>query len=136
MLKTQLAHDGSKGIDRPIICHIKTTHRSVLPVPSTYIFYVCGTGTCWYIFFRIWYRNHHQFFLDPPYHSVISKSNLSRNFEPPVFLAIKIQSSKSGFRSRSRGIWLEPEPSLWPGSSSTLNTCLIIHANYMELDLI
>ena len=31
-------------------------------------------------------------------------------------------------RSRSRGIWLESEPSLWPGSSygTTLNICLII----------
>ena len=38
--------------------------------------------------------------------------------------------------ARSRGIWLEPEPSLWPGSGSTLNICLIIHANYIELDLI
>ena len=25
--------------------------------------------------------------------------------------------------ARSRGIWLEPEPSLWPGSGSTLNIC-------------
>ena len=40
----------------------------------------------------------------------------------------------SGFRSRS--IWLEPETSLWPDSGSTLNICLIIHANYMELNLI
>ena len=30
-----------------------------------------------------------------------------------------------GFRSRSRGIWLEP--SRWPGYGSTLNICLIIH---------
>ena len=29
--------------------------------------------------------------------------------------------------ARSRGIWLEPEPSLWPGS--TLIICLIIHEN-------
>ena len=43
--------------------------------------------------------------------------------------------SKAG-AARSRGIWLEPEPSLWPGSGSTLNICLIIHANYIELDLI
>ena len=43
---------------------------------------------------------------------------------------------KAGFRSRSRGIWLEPEPSLWPGSGSTLNICLIIHENYMELNII
>ena len=38
----------------------------------------------------------------------------------------------SGFRGR--GIWLEPEPSLWPGS--TLNIFLIIHENYMELNII
>ena len=38
--------------------------------------------------------------------------------------------------ARSRGIWLEPEPSLWPGSSSTLKICLIIHENYMELNII
>ena len=25
--------------------------------------------------------------------------------------------------ARSRGIWLEPEPSLWPGSGSTLDIC-------------
>ena len=37
----------------------------------------------------------------------------------------------AGFQSR--GIWLELEPSLSPGSGSTLNICLIIHANYMEL---
>ena len=43
-----------------------------------------------------------------------------------------------GFGSRSRGIWLEPEPepSLWPGSGSTLNICLIIHENYMYLNII
>ena len=39
------------------------------------------------------------------------------------------------FRSRSRGIWLELEPSLWPSSGSTLNLCLIIHENYMELTI-
>ena len=38
--------------------------------------------------------------------------------------------------ARSRGIWLEPEPSLWSGSGSTLNICLIIHENYMELNII
>ena len=40
--------------------------------------------------------------------------------------------------ARSRGIWLEPEPepTLWPGSGSTLNICIIIYANYMELYLI
>ena len=40
-----------------------------------------------------------------------------------------------GFRSRSRGIWLEPELSLWPGSGSgsSLNFSLIIHANCMVL---
>ena len=38
--------------------------------------------------------------------------------------------------ARSRGIWLEPEPSLWPGSGSTLNICLIIHENCMELNII
>ena len=38
--------------------------------------------------------------------------------------------------ARSRGIWLEPEPSLWPGSGSTLNICLIIHKNYMALNII
>ena len=37
-----------------------------------------------------------------------------------------------GFRSRD--IRLEPELSLWPGS--TLNICLIIHENYMELNII
>ena len=42
----------------------------------------------------------------------------------------------AGFRSQSRGIWLEPEPSLWPGSGSTLIICLIIHENYMELNII
>ena len=31
----------------------------------------------------------------------------------------------------SRGIWLEPEPSLWPGSA--LNICLIIHAHIRNL---
>ena len=36
----------------------------------------------------------------------------------------------------SRGIWLEPEPSHWPGFGLTLNICFIIDANYMELDLI
>ena len=30
----------------------------------------------------------------------------------------------------------EPEPSLWPGSGSTLNICLIIYENYMELNII
>ena len=51
--------------------------------------------------------------------------------------------SQQGFgagAARSRGIWLEPEPSLWPGSSSgsgsTLIICLIIHENYMELNII
>ena len=46
-------------------------------------------------------------------------------------------SNEQGFGAgapRSRGIWLEPEPSLWPGS--TLNICLIIHENYMELNII
>ena len=33
-------------------------------------------------------------------------------------------------------IWLEPEPSLWPGSGFNLNISLTIEANYMELDLI
>ena len=33
-------------------------------------------------------------------------------------------------------IWLEPEPSLWPGSGSTLNIYLIIHENDMELNII
>ena len=35
--------------------------------------------------------------------------------------------------ARSRGIWLEPEPSLWRGSDSgsSLNFSLIIHANCM-----
>ena len=37
--------------------------------------------------------------------------------------------------TRSQGIWLEPKPSLWPGSGSTLNICLIIHDNYMELNI-
>ena len=41
---------------------------------------------------------------------------------------------RPGFWSRSRGIW--PEPSLWPGSGSTLNICIIIHENYMELNII
>ena len=31
--------------------------------------------------------------------------------------------------TRSWDIWLELEPSLWPGFSSTLNICLIIHEN-------
>ena len=31
---------------------------------------------------------------------------------------------------------MKPKPSLWPSSGSTLNICLIIHANYMELNLI
>ena len=48
--------------------------------------------------------------------------------------------SSQGFQAGatwSWGIWLEaePEPSLWPGSGSTLNICLIIYANYMELNL-
>ena len=38
--------------------------------------------------------------------------------------------------ARSRGIWLEPEPSLWPasgfGSGSSLTFSLIINANCME----
>ena len=45
-----------------------------------------------------------------------------------------------GFWSRSRpepGIWLKPEPSLWPGSGSKLTfNCLIIHKNYIELNII
>ena len=32
-------------------------------------------------------------------------------------------------------VWLEPEPSLWPGPGSTLYIW-IIHAKYMELNLI
>ena len=37
--------------------------------------------------------------------------------------------------ARRRGIWLEPEPSLWPGSGSSLNFSLIIHANCMVHNL-
>ena len=40
--------------------------------------------------------------------------------------------------TRSQGIWLELEPSLWPssGSGPTLIICLIIHENCMELNII
>ena len=48
------------------------------------------------------------------------------------FISVYIQ----GFGARAGGIWLEPEPSIWPGSGSTLNICLIVHANYMELNFI
>ena len=41
--------------------------------------------------------------------------------QPPLWPA--------GFRSRSRGIWLEPEPSFWPGSGSSFNFNLKINAN-------
>ena len=69
----------------------------------------------------------------------------------PELLRIRSGKNNSGFttlpvlnerificlaRFQSRGIWLEPEPSLWPGSGSTLKICLIIQANYMELNLI
>ena len=42
------------------------------------------------------------------------------------------------FRAGVFRIWLEPEPSLWPssGSGSTLNIYLIIHENWMELNII
>ena len=33
----------------------------------------------------------------------------------------------------SRGIFFGLEATLWPGSGSNLNICLIIHANYMKL---
>ena len=70
-------------------------------------------------------------------------SNYISNFRPvdfvPVPSTVPIRYWYQGFgagAAQSRGIWLEPEPSLWPGSGSTLNICLIIHSNYMELDLI
>ena len=47
--------------------------------------------------------------------------------------------ANQGFRAgaaQSWGIWLALEPTLWPGLESTVNICLIIHANYMELNLI
>ena len=50
-----------------------------------------------------------------------------------------LQHTEQGFgagAAQSRGIWLELEPSLWAGSGSTFNICLIIHANSMKLDLI
>ena len=42
------------------------------------------------------------------------------------------------FRAGVFRIWLEPEPSLWPssGSGSTLNIYLIIHENWMEINII
>ena len=52
-----------------------------------------------------------------------------------VILQAFIQGFGAG-AAWSRGIWLEPELSLWPGSSSTLNICLIIHENYMKLNII
>ena len=54
---------------------------------------------------------------------------------PPWWVLLANQGFGAG-AARSQGIWLEPEPSLRPGSGSTLNFCLIIHANYMELNLI
>ena len=47
-------------------------------------------------------------------------------------------SAKQGFgagATRSRGIWLEPEPELWllPGSGSSLTFLCIIHANCILL---
>ena len=39
---------------------------------------------------------------------------------------VYVQWPGAWFRSRSQGIWLEPEPSHWPGSGSSFN-CFIIH---------
>ena len=57
-----------------------------------------------------------------------------RTYERTTSLGSESLHILPGFRSW--GIWLEPEPSLWPGFGSTLNICLIIHVNYMELNLI
>ena len=69
--------------------------------------------------------------------------NTVRNIRPLInvgentvlFMASEPESPRDG-ATRSRGIWLELEPSLWSGSGPTLIICLIIHENYMELTII
>ena len=54
------------------------------------------------------------------------RSLVRRDSEPesePGYLA------GAGVFGRSRGIWLEPEPSLWLGTGSIFNFSLIIHAH-------
>ena len=56
------------------------------------------------------------------------------NFLRDVFdqnISLPVEQGFGAGAARSRGIWLEPEPSLWPGSGSgsSLNFSSIIHAN-------
>ena len=49
------------------------------------------------------------------------------------YILYTVQQGFGAGAARSRGIWLEQEPSLLLGS--TLNICLLIYENYMELDV-
>ena len=74
----------------------------------------------------------------------LKKKNYTNKFlTKSIKMTFKIKKQNinltAGFCSRSRlepGWLAGPEPSLWPGSSSTLKICLIIQENYMELNII
>ena len=51
------------------------------------------------------------------------------NGKTEVYMYVCMYQGFGAGAALSRGIWLDQEPSFWPGSGSTMNICLIIHEN-------
>ena len=61
------------------------------------------------------------------------RDTLDQNTEPRDLIDTALLEIQAGVRSR--GIWLESVPSLWPGSGSSINFSLITYANCMVHNL-